>query len=144
MLFYTRRKTKFWWIIEMVMMIIIPDLNCLILVSTASSSTTSFFEFTTFRTNFWSCCTMTSTRWSTWNNNKNLIESEKKVKSINIPKYRLAFRAFRGPCNKTVFLPFGDRSANWSNVKISPPAPRILARTRSVRCKAQTVNLGTS
>jgi hypothetical protein len=128
----------------MVKMIMIPVVNCLILVSTASSSATSFFEFTTFRTNFWSCRTMTSTRWSTWKKKTNKFSFMKKIKLMNIPKYRFALRAFRGPCNKTVFLPFGERSANWSNVKISPPAARILARTGSERCKAQTVNFGTS
>ncbi len=92
----------------MVKLIMIPVFNCLILVSTASSSASSLFEFTAFRTNFWSCCTMTSTRWSSLN--KNIFIN--KIKSINIPKYRLALRAFRGPCNKTVFLPFGERSAN--------------------------------
>ena len=34
------------------------------------------------------------------------------VKRIHVPKNRLALRAFRGPCNKTVPLPLGERSAN--------------------------------
>lgn len=63
-LFNTRKKQKNRWIKKTVTLIIIPIFHCLILVCTTSSSTTSFFKFTTFCSNFRSCCTMASTRWS--------------------------------------------------------------------------------
>lgn len=54
------------------------------------------------------------------------------------PKCLHASREFLGPDKRTQFSPFGDRNANWSNVKISPPAFKILARACSVTWRATT------
>lgn len=61
-----------------------------------------------------------------------------------ILKCLTASRAFFGPRSKMVLLPFGARRANWSNVRHSPPAAKILARAVLVNRRAATDNLGSS
>merc|ERR1719163_2429062 len=61
-----------------------------------------------------------------------------------LPKKRSASRALTGPRNSTVPCPRGERRANLSNVRHSPPAFVMRARALSVKRKAQTDILGTS
>lgn len=58
---------------------------------------------------------------------------------IFIPKIakKLMKSATIGPCRRMVFWPRGARRANWSKVRISPPAFRILALAPSVTRRAQ-------
>lgn len=44
----------------------------------------------------------------------------------------------RSPCNKTVFFPVGAFNANWSKVRISPPAFKMRALAPDVTRNAQT------
>ena len=46
------------------------------------------------------------------------------------------------PCSSIVFCPLGALRANWSKVRISPPALRILARAVSVNLRAQIFTKG--
>lgn len=52
------------------------------------------------------------------------------------------FRTENLPCIRRVFFPVGALNANWSKVKHSPPAFKILALAPSVNLRAQTVNFG--
>merc|ERR1719468_786285 len=61
-----------------------------------------------------------------------------------LPKCLSVSRAFNGPRMRTVPAPRGERSANLSKVRHSPPAFSICFRAFSVNRRAHTLNFGTS